>query len=281
MRTLMPAACAALTLAVPAQAGGLFKTLTPEQHHLKYCEAAAELEWEQDRAGAAIQVWHDCIQEASHRGYAELGPILRGHLIHAQTRRDYGRYDSSDPLLYSRIVLATVAQNPDATFPFELIDAHWHRLLVDNESRQNLASVRTVTVRWLNKSQLDPTLYESFEQNVRRFVGDMGFKVPLPHTAEAGETAIIVMLEGSLFTEEVVEGPLTFHQFEVQFESMPVKFKQRSSRGAPVRVSYIARGNRPEEARTEAIESAAKAFAHGFQARVVTEVFRNYDIPAP
>lgn len=269
-------------LAGTAHASGLFKTLTPEQHHEKFCAAAAELEWEQGAPDAAVQVWHDCIQEADHRGYSELGPPLRGQLILAQTQRDYGRRESADPLLYSRIVLATAAQNPDARFPSELLDQHWHRLLVDNDARQNLASVRTVTLRWLNKSELPPALYDQLEQNVRRYVGDRGFKVNSPDTAQAGEAAIIVMLEGSIQNgEPIVDGPLTFHVVEAAIESMPVKFKQRNTRGAPVKAFHQAQAIRVEEAHAEVLEQVSLGFAQQLQYRVITEVFRSFEIPPP
>jgi len=269
-------------LATPATAGSLMGTLSPEEHHQKICEAAAELEWEKPAPEAAVQVWHDCIQEADHRGYDDLGPYLRGRLILSQARRDYGRREASDPLLYSRIVLATAAQNPDALFSDELINKHWHRLLADKETRQNMTSVRTVTLRWLNKSELDPDVYSMLEQNVRRFVGDMGFKVSLPQTAQAGDAAIIVMLEGGIARgEPVIEGPLTFHVVEATLESMPVKFKQRNTRGAPVKASHAAQAIRPEEAHAEVLETVSRKFAHQFQHRVVTEVFRNFEIPPP
>ena len=269
-------------LAVPAQAGTLMDSLTPEQHHAKFCEAAADLEWEKPDPEAAVQVWHDCIQEAEHRGYKGLSPHLRGQLILAQTQRDYGRRESADPLLYSRIILATVAQNPDARFPDELVDTHWHRLLVDNETRQNMTSVRTVTLRWLNRGDLDPVIYDQLEQNLRRFVGDMGFKVSLPKTAQAGDASIIVMLEGEIAKgDPIIEGPLTFHGVEATLESMPVKFKQRNTRGAPIKTTYSAQAIRPEDAHTEAMTAATQAFARQFQHRVVTEVFRSYPIPPP
>jgi hypothetical protein len=270
------------TLACPVQAGGLFATLSPEEHHLRFCEAAAELEWEKGAAGAAVQVWHDCIQEAEHRGYAALGPVLRGRLILAQTTRDYGRLEPSNPLLYAQVLLATVAQNTDASFPDELIDAHWHRLLADGDTRQNLASVRTVTLRWLNKNELAPETYELLEQHVRRFVGDRGFKVSLPDTAKAGEASIIVMLEGQIRTgDPIIEGPLTFQVIEGSLESMPVKFKKRNARGAPVKVYHQAQAIHQEVAHAEVLETVSKSFSHQFQYRVVTEVFRNFQIPPP
>ncbi len=269
-------------LSLPTVAGPLMDALSPEEHHLRYCEAAAEMEWEKNAPEAAIQVWHDCFQEAEHRGYKALSPILRGNLIVAQTRRDYGRREAADPLLYSRIVLATVAQNTDATFPVDLVDKHWHRLMTDPATRQNMSSVQTVTLRWLNKSEIDPVTYGLLEQNLRRHVGDMGFKVSLPDTAQAGEAKIMVMLEGGIHTgEPVVEGTLTYTAVDSTLESMPVKFKERRTRGAPVKATYQARSIRPEEAHAEVLENVTLLFALQFQHRVVTEVFRNYEIPAP
>jgi hypothetical protein len=62
---------------------------------------------------------------------------------------------------------------------------------------------------------------------------------------------------------------------------MPVKFKQRNTRGAPIKATESAQAIRPEEAHAEVLEAVSIAFAQQLQHRVVTEVFRNYEIPPP
>ena len=48
-----------------------------------------------------------------------------------------------------------------------------------------------------------------------------------------------------------------------------------------MKATFQARSIRPEEAHAEVLENVTLLFAQQFQHRVVTEVFRNYEIPAP
>jgi hypothetical protein len=265
-----------LLLMLNAQATTLSE-MSNADRYLLLCES--QVEALDDDWAKIWTLWTECETEADKRGHTDTLPHHRGNRVYADLEVRYGELHASDPIQFARIVLGTQAQNPDLALPFAHVTDAWMRLLNDPAERQNLANVRTVTVRVL-PGDLSPEHRAQVEQILHRYIGDLGFKVPASDEAAAADSAILVFVEptvSKLQDADLSAGKLA--GWTTSLSSQPVRYKDLSRTGRPVSTQGRADLQTNDEARRAAIEQASEAFAQELLLQVIRHAFS--DIPLP
>lgn len=265
-----------LLLILNADASTLSEMSNAERY-LLLCQSQVE---ELDDDWAKIwTLWAECETEADKRGHADTLPHHRGNRVYADLELRYGELHATDPLQFARIVLGTQAQSPSLVLPFEHVTAAWMQLLNDPAERQNLADVRTVTVRVL-PGELSDAHHAEVEQILHRYIADLGFKVPASDEAAAAHSAILVFVEPAL--QHLQKADLSAGKLDgwsVSLSSQPVRYKALSKTGAPVSTQGRADLQTSDEARRAAIEQASQAFAQELMLQVVRHAFADIQLP--
>ena len=134
---------------------GVIDELDPAEVHSIHCQDRAETA-ARDGADAVINVWEQCVEEARAQGAADLATHMAGFLMVAKLERDYASLRAEHPTAFSRILLASAAQNPLVTVSPTLLSAHLHVLQGDADARNSLESVSSAGVRWLPAGRRRP-----------------------------------------------------------------------------------------------------------------------------
>jgi len=245
------------------------------------CRQDAEDAVRRGDTDGGMSVWVGCLDTARADADGALERLLAAKVATMRLERDYGDLQRSDPHEYARVVLALVAQNPGIDLPQDLIRTQWIQLVSDTHSRQNLA-IRQVTVRVLTAQGLSDEDKVALEAYLRRFAIDCGFKAPEGYSKEASESDVFVQVEAAARSETLgASSRATLYGEEISLKASSVRFKKRNTRGEAIAVvgegSYVVQA----QARTEALEAAASAFADQLLLRVITELFSSYQLPSP
>ncbi|MCB9793243.1 MAG: hypothetical protein H6741_10995 [Alphaproteobacteria bacterium] len=258
--------------------------LSNEEAHLAKCELQAGDEEQKNGWSAVVGVWKRCQDSAQEQGLDSILSVIEGRILLAELNRDHGGLKRSDPLTYARILLISAANKPEALVPIEALQESWLLLVADTESRQNLADVRTVALRWTPDEAVAPDLRAQIEAHARRYIGDMGFKLAPGGSAEEGRADILILasastqsLEPRVAEGEGYQGVLYVEQISIS--TGPVKFKARDSRARPMEISASAMHANRDSARAEAAEAAGQALAHALLERVIRELFAGRPLP--
>jgi hypothetical protein len=272
----------ALFLTLSAQATSL-ADISSDQRLLVECEHQVAPAIAKDEYAEIASIWKQCLEQARNQGLDGASREAAGRHALAVIQRDYGSLKDSAPSTYSEIVLATAAQGKGLRISHEILNAHWRTILADPSARSRLEGMRSIAIRWLPTSGMDPDLAASFEGKVARYVADLGLKVPSSSSAEAAKADIMVMVQAKTreLEPEIADERGTIHLREASLNSQAVRYKTREKRAPPVEVARKANGSRPEEALDEAVEQACQAFAQELLLQLVKVAYNNYRIPAP
>ncbi|MCB9760799.1 MAG: hypothetical protein H6739_13235 [Alphaproteobacteria bacterium] len=271
-----------LLLVLDALAGSTTLSRLPEADaQLRICESAAEDHAALGEWDRVVGVWEACATEAERRAMDTLGPALDGRIALARAQRDYATLAVQDPLAYAEVVLIVVAQHPQAEFPPEPVADAWRRLLADTQTRQNLTDVRTVALRW--RPDVDPALRAALDGQARRFIGDLGFKVPPSGTALEQEAAITLTASAQQISLDplVKDARGTIHVERVELLTQPVRFRVRGATAPPLEVAGQVDDPVQADARQAATEAAASQLADALLRAVIAELYRDRPLPEP
>jgi len=272
----------ALLLSLTVQATEI-KELSSGYRLIVECEhqtahAVAKEEWAE-----VARVWKKCLEEASGQGMDEVVPRLAGRHALAVIQRDYGTWKESRPVAYSEVVLATAAQGKNLYIPHEVLNANWHVIMANPQARSRLEGLHSIGIRWMPASGMDPDLEANFKEKTRRYVADLGLKVPPGDSAEVGKSDIMIMIQLGTkeLTPEVSDDRGTIHVYEASLRSQAVRYKAREKRAPPVEGTSKSTGTRPNEVLLKAIDDAALEFAGDLLLQLVRVAYNSYTIPAP
>jgi len=252
--------------------------LAPEDVYVMTCMTEVEVlgdDWQR-----IIDSWLACDVEAQRRELDAARPLIRGQIAMAETQRDFGYLQATDPLAFAKVLLAVSAQRRDVQMPFDEVRGAWLRVLQDPESRLNHSDVLTVTVRFLPTPDATDDQVERLEDHLQRHVGDMGFKMPPSDNADSADSSILVFMEPHVrVAQEGDPARARLHGTEVELKSQPVRYQARESKGPPLRATERADFRDEEESLRVAMDSAAQSFAEQLMAQVVREVYTDYELP--
>lgn len=269
-----------LSLTVTASAGTTtLSQLDPQALLFHTCELNAQEHEQYGDWTAALAAWESCLKDARRQELGDVQPRIDGRIILARMKLLYGDMQSSDPLGYSKVVLATVAQHPSAEFPVEVVRKAWLRLLQDNEHRHN-SPIRSVTVRWMDSEGGTPEQLAQLDKLLRRHIGDMGFKLPAADSADAGKVDVMLWLQAELRAggEQEYDEGILFEEFVMVTGQAP-KFRNRDARGARIEERESVTAGSRGEARAQAIEAAAASVAEDLLLQVVRQLYTDYSLP--
>lgn len=217
-----------------------------------------------------LAVWDVCFQEASERKISLALPLIKGHRALVELEQRNPGLAKSDPVAHARAVLAVEASGSDVQIPIQVLREAWLRLVSDPTARQNLESVRTVTVRVEDLKVDDPAMVEEL---VRRHIGDMGFKVALPDEAAAAGSSIHFMVSGTQTAAIRRTSRMNFHEVTLSVSSGPVQYSTLKREGSPLTAQGTSSPTLADQAFREAAEAAAEGLAQAFLRQVVGELF--------
>ena len=261
---------------------GVIDELDPAEVHSIHCRDRAEIA-ARDGADAIINVWEDCVEEARAQGASDLATRMAGELMVARLDRDYARLKSEQPAAFSRILLASAAQNPLVSVSPTVLNDHLHVLQGDADARNSLESVSSAGVRWLPDGNLSDNHMAFFDDTLRRRVADLGLRVPPGDSQHASDARIMILVRGvtTALPRAVDDERGRLHAASASIESQSIRFKARGSRATSIQVETQATDTSLEGAHQQAMESTAQAFADELLIRLVQEVFGDYRVPAP
>lgn len=217
-----------------------------------------------------LGVWDVCLREAQTRKLVLAIPLIQGERALVELAQRSPGLEKSDPVAHARAVLAIEASGPQVQLPIPVLREAWLLLVSDPSSRQNLAAVRTVTVR-VDDLQVDDAAM--VEELVRRHIGDMGFKVALPDEAAAANSSIHFMVSGSQSASIRRTSRMNFHEVTLNVSSGPIQYSTLKREGSPLSAQGFSTPTLQDQAFREAAEAAAEGLAHAFLRQVVGELF--------
>lgn len=260
---------------------GALSQLSEEELRFRTCE---QLAMEQTAAGnlsGAVEVWSSCGEELRKAGFHDRDAAIEGRITLAKLDRDYAGLKARDPMAYAHAVLVTVARHPSAEFPHEAVAAAWLLVINDPSIRQNLGNVRTVELRWDEKSPSDAK--DLLDTYIRRYLGDAGFKVEPSNSTAATKAGLSLRIGASVAAQAPVtyQGQTLLQVYAAEIHCDSVRFRELNASSPAFAAMAKADDPMATKARDAALEQAAEAFASELLIAVVTQVYKKEELPEP
>ena len=269
-------------LLATAQAG-VVSELSPEELHLAQCVPSIEEALQKFGPQGEIDAWKECLAGAKTQSLAPIVPKIQGHIVERELNRDYATMREEDPIQYAKVVLATAAQNPNASLPMETLRSQWQLLLDDTQTRANMSDFHSIAVRFIPHSTVDEETLVLLDDHLRRRIADLGIRTPTADSQDAAEAPIVVQV--SPFFEEleptVQDERGRLHKVGFQLKTNGIRFKARDTRRGGFRVGHSHEDAHQSVAIDESIDGVTIKFADAFLTILIRESFSRYPIPAP
>lgn len=273
----------ALYLLVSIGQAGVVSDLTPEERHMAECRPAVQAQTKKDGADGEIRAWTDCLSSAKAKSLARIVPDIKGTILERELHRDYADLAKSDPVSFSKLIVASSAQATNTRLPIDVLKMHWQRLLDDTQTRANMNDIRAVAVRFLPHNSISGETLTQLDDHVRRHLADLGVKAPAPDSQDASDAPVVVQISPLFETLEpsINDERGRLHKVGFQLKATSVRFKDRGSRTGGFRVGEATEDAHESIAVANAIEGVSIKFANAFLNILVRETFSNYPIPDP
>lgn len=272
-----------LPLLLGVALAGPLSQLPEQELRFRTCEQLALEQTSAGNPGGAVDVWVSCGEELHKAGFYDRDAAVEGRLTLAKLDRDYAGLAERDPMAYARVLLITVAQHPNAEFPYTRVSSAWLSVINDPSVRQNLGNVRTVELRWDEKTPLDAATKSQLDALVRRYLGDAGFKVEPANSTAAAKAGITLRLGASVSAQAPVsyQGQTLLQVYSAEIHSDPVRFREINVTGPQLSATERADDPVTVKAHDAALDAAARSFASRMLIAVVTQVYKHEELPPP
>ncbi len=252
---------------------------TVSQAQFSICDKDVEAAVRKGGEAERVPAWEACLKYANAAKDEGLIALVTDKIAMVQFEQQHADLMASDPLEYSKVVLATAVQRPDSGISSATIRDHWALLIADSESRLNIP-LRQVTVRILTAQGLSDEEKEALDVVLRRYLVDVGFKAPEGFSAEASDSDVFVQLEVVVSAQNIgasSQAVLTEQVFSLKTSS--VRYKKLDARGDGWEVTGVADYVDPDEAKERAMYAAGEAFADRVLLSVITQLYGSYPLP--